>query len=63
MLNIFEMKEARGDHRLVGERVGDGVRGAKDSEVGREEGLEPRSGLQAVGPSRVRYLHATHSSI
>ena len=45
------------------ERVGDGVRGAKDGEVGEEEGLEPSRGLQAVDPSRVRFLHATHSLV
>lgn len=63
VLNIFGMKGARGNHRLLEERVGDGVRGAKDGEVGEEEGLEPSRGLKAVDPSRIRFLHATHPSV
>lgn len=58
------MKEARGNHRLMGERIGDGIiRGAKDGAVGDEERLEPSRSVKAVAPSRVRYLPATHASV
>ena len=60
VLDIFRMKETRGNHRLMGERIGDGIKGAKDGEVGDEERLELSRDLRSMAPSKVRYLPATH---
>lgn len=64
MLNIFGTKEAKGNHRLMRERMGDGIhRGAKGGEVGDKEGLESSRRLKAVAPSKVRYWPVTRSSL
>lgn len=64
VLNIFGMKEAKGNHRLMRERVRDGIhRGATCGEVEDKEGLESSRPLKAVAPSKVRYWPVTRSSL